>query len=734
MKSNRSQFYLVLIFVVATALVFFLMALTFKQLNASSTQRDALNKSFDLALKIERIYAEVKEVETQRRNYIITEDAVFKKDFIEGSNEIIKLVPEVERMVLGDSIQWESFKKLKSLVDKKLEFASSTFEPGAIQDPENKLPDLTYGNDLVADIAKVTKEMLDQEKARIEERKAVLGLSEKNMPFYLYVTGIFSLGVLAFTFYRISKDVKNQRKINQELQLSLDTLNLYESVWKYGQWRWDIKKQEFHFSDSMYRILGYKPGDFPDALEYFYKLIHPEDLEYVKSKLEEMRNGNAVDDFVCRVIKEEGTLRHFQVSSREVTMLDGSSLILGITTDITEDVEATLELEGVNWMLRNKIKNLSVASETFDEAEKIGNFGTWQWFIDEDRHVFSDNMYRLFGMERGEIDEDVERFMEFVIKEDMANTRAKYLLMTKGKDVPTFVHRIQRENDKQQRYLSVSSKKINDPKTGNYLLVIVQDITNQFLSTQTIEENNLSLQAKNKELEAFNYVASHDLQEPLRKIETFLSRLSDKDKDHLSENGKMYLERTMNAAGRMRSLIQDLLSFSRTSRSEGEMEKVDLNRVLIDVKEELSSQIEEKNAEIISDNLPEITAVTFQMYQLFLNLISNSLKYASDDRQPIIIISTSFINPKDVNFPSSRAFTKYVMIRFEDNGIGFENEYKEKIFQLFNRLHGKSEYQGNGIGLAICKKIVENHQGQISAEARENEGAIFTVILPVGPN
>ncbi len=237
-------------------------------------------------------------------------------------------------------------------------------------------------------------------------------------------------------------------------------------------------------------------------------------------------------------------------------------------------------------------------------------------------------------------------------------------------------------------------------------------------------DKNEELELKNKELESFNYIASHDLQEPLRKIQLFYSRIMEKDSAVLSEESKGYFSNIGSAATRMQNLIQALLSYSTASQNETAYEKVDLNKLLVEVKGNLSDMITEKNASIISDNLPKVSVIPVQFKQVLLNLLSNGIKYAKHDVAPIIKITSEVINSE---ISKGRKYTK---ISFSDNGIGFEQQYEHKIFELFQRLHGKNEYMGTGIGLAICKKIIDNHKGFIKVTSEVGVGSVFSIYLP----
>lgn len=242
-------------------------------------------------------------------------------------------------------------------------------------------------------------------------------------------------------------------------------------------------------------------------------------------------------------------------------------------------------------------------------------------------------------------------------------------------------------------------------------------------------KKNEELLNMNKELESFTYVSSHDLQEPLRKIQTFTSRLMEKETATLSDVGKDYFRRIQNAANRMQTLIQDLLAYSRTNVTEQKFERTDLNVVLKIVMEQLKDVIQEKNAVIEAYDLCMADIIPYQFQQLLHNLIGNALKFSQPDKAPHVII-TSEIAPGS-KFQHEKLLPKkeYCHITIKDNGIGFEPEYNNKIFELFQRLHGKGDYPGTGIGLAIVKKIVENHNGVITATGVLNEGATFDIYL-----
>lgn len=248
--------------------------------------------------------------------------------------------------------------------------------------------------------------------------------------------------------------------------------------------------------------------------------------------------------------------------------------------------------------------------------------------------------------------------------------------------------------------------------------------------TKELEQKNVELEQMNKELQSFAYISSHDLQEPLRKIQTFATQIIEKESENLSDYGKDKFQRMQNAAQRMQTLINDLLSYSRTNIQERKFEKVNLSKIIDEVKEDLKEELEQKNAIIESDENCEVSIIPFQFRQLLYNLASNSLKFSRPGVLPVIQIKSEFAKGKDLDNDTLVKETEYCHISIVDNGIGFEPQYSKKIFEVFQRLHGKLEYTGTGIGLAIVKKIVENHNGTITATGEKNKGATFDIYIP----
>jgi signal transduction histidine kinase len=237
------------------------------------------------------------------------------------------------------------------------------------------------------------------------------------------------------------------------------------------------------------------------------------------------------------------------------------------------------------------------------------------------------------------------------------------------------------------------------------------------------------LERSNKELQDFASVASHDLQEPLRKVQAFSDRLKTRSAAGLDDSGRDYLDRIQNAARRMQTLINDLLTFSRVATKAQPFEPVDLTSATRDVLADLEVRIEQTGGHVDLGDLPTVEADPLQVRQLMQNLIGNALKYHRTEEPPVVKVTGSTLAPEPNG--ETEAGRELCQILIEDNGIGFEQIYAERIFTIFQRLHGRNEYEGTGVGLAVCRKIVERHGGSIKARSAPGQGSTFLVTLPV---
>ena len=288
------------------------------------------------------------------------------------------------------------------------------------------------------------------------------------------------------------------------------------------------------------------------------------------------------------------------------------------------------------------------------------------------------------------------------------------------------------EKEKRATELGIANKELafqNKEKEKRAAELI---IANKELAFQNEEKEKRAAELiiANKELLAFTYISSHDLQEPLRKIQTFVSIIAETENENLTENGKTCFQRMQLAAGRMQQLIDDLLAFSRISTTELKFEKTELGNIIEEVKTELKDAILAKNATIDAAELCPVNIIAFQFRQLMYNLISNALKFTNPGIPCHISIKSSIENSSTIQNKNLVAGKNYCHIMVKDNGIGFEPRFSERIFEVFQKLHGKEVYAGTGIGLAIVKKIVVNHNGIITATSELDKGAKFDIYIP----
>lgn len=267
-------------------------------------------------------------------------------------------------------------------------------------------------------------------------------------------------------------------------------------------------------------------------------------------------------------------------------------------------------------------------------------------------------------------------------------------------------------------------------------VAFIRDITEQKEAVSNLEEKSRQLELSNRSLEAFAYAASHDLKQPVRKVQIFTEQLAIAADARLTKTEKGYLQKTQKAAERMRDLIEDLLTYSSLTGTINFAERVDLNGVLHDVTEDLEIEINEKNAKINIGRLPTVLGNKRQLQQLFHNLVGNAVKYSKAGEPAVVDVVSVEIKGSDSLFLVSQIEANRIfhLVQVTDKGIGFDQEHASRIFDIFTRLHNQDRFQGSGVGLAIARKVVDNHNGYIMAEGKEGEGAVFTVLLPAISN
>ncbi|HTF29063.1 MAG TPA: ATP-binding protein, partial [Flavitalea sp.] len=382
-------------------------------------------------------------------------------------------------------------------------------------------------------------------------------------------------------------------------------------------------------------------------------------------------------------------------------------------------------------------KKIAQAEETTRLAVDAAHLGKYEVNLETQEIIASPRFSQIFGLENSSIRADYAN----VIHPDDRNAR----LLAHEKSLET--GNLQYEarltwKDNSVHWVKVSGRILYDSQGKPVrLLGIAQDITEQKVlsdhlqikiaeRTRELELANQQLARSNAELEQFAFVTSHDLQEPLRKIQMFSSILLGKSGPKIDRSE--YTRKIADSAKRMTTLITDLLDFSRLAQLEPIFSKIDLNKVLRDILADFELMIQQKKAKIKINTLAVVPGIPSQINQLFYNLLGNSLKFSDPQKQPEISIDGRLLpGDKKAEFPALLADRDYFEITVSDNGIGFDQQYVDRIFVVFQRLNVSPDYSGHGIGLAICKKIIGNHNGIIYAKGSPGAGAVFTVILPL---
>ncbi|MDG2431961.1 ATP-binding protein [Flavobacterium sp.] len=447
-----------------------------------------------------------------------------------------------------------------------------------------------------------------------------------------------------------------------------------------------------------------------------------------------LRESNSFTDlmkkFVHKTINNEGDKIKFHNVKHQFELED--SIISAFLLVILSLLILLLSFNKMNVdivELKKANDELKFLNLSFNNAEKIAGFGHWKVNGDTGIYTFSDNFYRLLGEEPGAFEPKLSSIIKFIHPDDLDYVIERHNGSFLTEETTNIMFRFILADGQTKYIKSVGSftKNSSDQlvKTG-----VLYDMTESYKKTLELEESNIELKSINAELESFNNIVSHDLQEPLHKIQMFISRIEGSEIDAVSDVKKTYFAKIRLSANKMQTLLIDLVNYSRTIKGDKVYVDIDLRETIHRAIDELSSDIEDKNARIELGTLPKMKAISFQLDQLFINLISNSLKYSKDDVAPLINIYTKDIFENVYCGDKLILDEEYHKIVLKDNGIGFKQEYADKIFILFQRLEKDPKYSGTGLGLAICKRIVDNHGGYIKVESEPNVGTEFTIFIP----
>lgn len=540
-------------------------------------------------------------------------------------------------------------------------------------------------------------------------------------------------------------DMTELFRLQQANRESEENLKFATNAAELGTWNLDPIERTVNWDDRCRELYGF-PAKEEISYDNIVKFIHPGDRERVMTAVKEALDPDIrrVYDIRYRTVgASDKKLRWLHCKGQAYFNMEGNAYrFSGVSRDITDEVDnrekvlwadqqaaMTLEESGAGSfhvkLETNELIHTPVMAQiiTGRESTRVNRDVLVRHIHPEDAEI------RLQAYENARTTGQLRYEARFIWEDGSVHwIRAigRYLFDSSGKavslsgivmDITDRIESEQKLKNGEERYRQLAEE-------------LEQRVSKR---TEELHQANQELISSNNNLQQFAYAASHDMQEPLRKIQSFSSRLQTIYGKQFDDNGIFMLNRIQDASKRMSLMIDDLLAYSRLT-AETNFEVVSLNELLKSVMADLEILIQEENAEIISDQLPEIWGNAGQLAQLLQNLLSNAMKYKPTGQPPKIRITAHKVDENEKeSLPMLGSEQSYIRLEISDNGIGFDEKYIERIFQMFQRLHGRGEFSGSGIGLAICKKVVQNHHGYISAKSTPGKGSTFVVYLPDSP-
>lgn len=536
------------------------------------------------------------------------------------------------------------------------------------------------------------------------------------------------------------RDITDEKDFQQRLLEREEKFRLLADSMPQFVWTSAADGNLDYFNQSVYKQTGLTEEQVMNG--GWIDIVHPDEREENIKKWQHAVQTGGEFIFEHRFRNKDGEYR-WQLS-RAIPHRDANGKIkmwVGTSTDIQEQKMFTWQLEQKVEERTRELAQLNEALKTSEQryhqmVNEVQEYAIL--YINKDGVIenWNKGAEKIKGYDAEEI--IGQNFSVFYTEQDR-QINLPQVLLEKAKTIGKVVQEgLRRRKDGSTFWANVVISAIHD-EAGNVtgFSKVTHDLTERKEADDKIKQNAEQLELKNRELEKMNaelqsfaYISSHDLQEPLRKIQIFSARILEKEYENLSERGKDHFQRMQLSANRMQTLIQDLLTYSRTNVTDRNFVKKDINDIIDEVRADLTELIHEKQARIEVQDLCEVWMIPFQFVQMMHNLIGNALKFSRDEINPVIKISCKDVKGQEAGIEKLIPEKHYCQIIVEDNGIGFEGQYSDRIFEVFQRLHEKGEYSGTGIGLSIVKKIVENHNGTILASGIPGSGARFDIFIP----
>jgi PAS domain S-box-containing protein len=501
----------------------------------------------------------------------------------------------------------------------------------------------------------------------------------------------------------LEAEIVRSARVQRDLELEQARLSEAEHIAALGSWEWDIPRDRVTWSPELCRIYGLDADAFPRTYHGFLTHVHPDDREALMEKMEAAFQQGTPLAIDHRILRPDGAERVIQARGRVV--LDDAGMpvrMRGTGQDVTELEQAQRLLE------RNEAK--------LAEAQRVAHLGIWEWEVDSDHVTWSDELYRIYGREPHQFGHTCEDYLSCVHPDDRTRVAEVLELALQQRRSFAFEERIVRP-DGSVRDL-YSRGEVTGDAIGKRIRMfgVCQDITEHKEAQRELALRADELARSNAELERFASVASHDLKEPLRMVGSYVQLLARRYQGKIDGDADTYIGFVVDGVQRMHQVIEDLLDYARLGKSAMAIQSVDCEPLLGRVLAGCGATIRATKASVTHDPLPTVIADPLQLALLFQHLIDNALKFHSG-------------TPR-VHLSAERSDAEWVFA-IRDQGIGIAPEYAERIFGIFQRLHGRDRYPGTGVGLAICKRVVDRHGGRIWVESRLDHGASFHFALPL---
>ena len=521
---------------------------------------------------------------------------------------------------------------------------------------------------------------------------------------------------------KIKSRTNDLNKTSTELASNLAILQQAEKLAHIGSWEYDYPTQSFTWSEGMYILFGL-PRNINLEPEIYVRSSAPDEIEAAKQTAQFIRGGLLpLPDTVC--IKTPDGIKTVKLEAIVVNDAEGKPLkMIGVDMDITAELAAAKKM-------KEQAHFIQSTNDALPDILFVMNLHTKETIYIN--HSFEETL----GYPEVAESSPEKNIVALIYEEDVPViiTHLEDLKNSADGEVFEIEYRL-KAADGSFRWFSDRNTVFKRDSSGTPIekIGIAQDITERKNTEKELKESNISLRYANENLQQFASIAAHDLQEPLRKIQLFTSVIKAQWTEHLPAEGQLVLHKINKAAARMSQLIKEVLDYSKIAYEGKEFAQTDLHLVLQNVFDDLDLLTEETGAQIIyNEQLPVVEANPLQIHQLFSNIITNAIKYREKERRLKIRVSATHLTPNELlKYPQLVQSGNYIQISISDNGIGFEQVYAEQIFHLFERLHNDEQFEGTGVGLALCKKITETHNGHIFALSEEGVGTEFQIILPI---